>query len=114
MTSAWQDGNRHSNLYSRCGKHFTSQVSRLSRTLRWLVELTHSRRDDATTRRETLRVTSTGSARWRRRARAVAGVRVERITSGQSDEPAVCDSLDPHSCNAGQQAGAPRAPAMVP
>jgi hypothetical protein len=76
MTSPRQDGNRHSNLYSRyanqlssCGfrrqgsdqhpneqgvlRRAISQGSRLSRTLRWLLELTLPRHDDATSWKST-------------------------------------------------------------
>ena len=36
----------------------------------------------------------------------VAGVRVGRITSGHSDEPAVCNSLDSHSCHRAKRGAA--------
>ena len=59
-------------------------------------------------RDETVRLLSTALPRWRRAGRqaGVAGVRVERIASGQSDKPAVCDSLDSHSCHRAKRGAA--------
>ena len=49
-----------------------------------------------------------GSPRWRRAGRqaGVAGVSIERIANGLSDERAVCDPLDTHSCHRAKRGAA--------